>query len=77
MRQRYAVLLTCVPSSDWGRRWKHGEVHMRYFPKDAGGMYANSNPYVQSGCGNTESTRIAAGSSCQTSKGFSKHFCFS
>lgn len=73
----YAVLLTCVSFSDWRRHWKHGEVHMCYFPKDTGGMYANSKPYVQSRCGDAESTRIAAGSRCQTAKGFSKHFCFS
>lgn len=77
VREWHAVLLICVPASDWRRHWKHGEVHMCYFPKDTGGMYANSKPYLQSGYGNAESPRIAAGSRCQTSKGFSQHFCFS
>lgn len=74
VRRWYAVLFLCVSFSDWRRHWKHGEVHMCYFPEDTGGVYANSKPYVQPRYGNAESPRIAAGSSYQTSKGFSVLF---
>lgn len=76
-RQWYGVLISCGPSSDCHRQWKHGEVHMCYFPEDTGGMHANSKPYIQPGYGYTESTGIASSRSYQTSKGFSEHFFFS
>lgn len=51
------------------RQWRHGEVNVHHLPQNPGGMYADSEPYIQRWFGDTDSTGISSSCIHQTPEG--------